>query len=665
EEEPEPPMIQRLPPGPPPPPPPSRRTRRSAVAPVAEPEAPPAALIPDSFLPSLMGPIGLYHMSTAEVGPVAHLRLALHFDYFKSSGFLVQGDENSRVDGDFSFGFTPHEYLELFGAMLTSSNRNVRSAQGEPPRRDPELIKSFGDLVLGGKTALPVARGQSLGFVLGFRFLSSISELSVSPSSTSLWLGPLYTLDLRQVADVPVRLHASVDFYLDNSHNLINFNDPTISIFTREVASFAYDIKKSRMRFALGVEVPLEQATAPVPIDLFGEYHAEVVTSSGDFAPFDSAGFTNPRNRDQQWLTFGVRARVFQGITLDAGMDLRVRSVGYAYGPPLPPYLIRFGLAYPFDIASFIQPKVITKTIEKPVAVGPAAALEAPITGVVKSSKDGKAIANAIVSVVGRPLSRVGTDPDGAFQTHMLPPGPVVLDVSAPGHEAARVNAAVILSRPTKVEVTLQARVATGNVRGRITDGKGQGLPASIRFSGAEAFSAQADAQGNYSAALPVGPYRVTVEMPAMPPKEVPLDIVEGQDKTLDVSMGAGGGAPGAPAVPATLNGDVVVPKTALKFKGTKLDAKMQASLDGVAALLAEHPEIRVLKVDVYWDNSAGPKGKAMTDAQAKAIKDYLVKKGVADSRITAEGHGADNPLVPNIGPVNKGKNRRVELHVQ
>jgi hypothetical protein len=96
---------------------------------------------------------------------VNHLRLALHFDYFKSAGFLIAGaldtDENSRVDGSFSFGYTPHEYLELFGAMLTSSNRNHRSGIGEPPRRDPELIKSFGDLVLGGKTALPVARGMT------------------------------------------------------------------------------------------------------------------------------------------------------------------------------------------------------------------------------------------------------------------------------------------------------------------------------------------------------------------------------------------------------------------------------------------------------------------------------------------------------------------------
>ncbi len=642
-------------------PPPRPRPRRPApVAADLEPEVHPP--VPDSFLPTLMGPIGLYHISTAEVGPVNHLRLALHFDYFKSAGFLVQGDENSRVDGSFSFGYTPHEYVELFGAMLTSSNRNVRSAVGEPPRRDPELIKSFGDLVLGAKTALPVARGQSVAFELGLRFLSSISDLSVSPSSTSLWFGPLYTLDLRPISDIPLRFHASANFYLDNSHNLIDFSDPTISIFTREVASFAYGIQKSRMRFALGVEVPLEEITAPVPLDIFGEYHADIITASGDFAPFDAAGFTHPRNRDQQFVTLGVRARVFKGITLDAGTDVRLRSVGYAYGPPLPPYLVIFGAAYPFDIASFLTPTIVTKTIERPVPTGPPPALEGQIAGVVKSSRDGKGIPNAIVSIVGKPLSRVGTDPDGSFQTIMLAPGPAVLDVSAPGHEATRVNAAVIIGRSAKVEVTLQARVATGNVRGHVTDGKGQPLQAALRFSGAEAFSAQADASGAFSAALPVGPYRVTAEMPAMPPKEVTLDIVEGQDKTLDIVMGGGGG--GATSV-ATLNGDVITPGKPLKFKGgSKLDPKMQASLDGVADLLQAHPELRALKVDAYWDNSAGAKAKAMTDAQAKAIKDYLVKKGVAEGRIQAEGHGADNPLVPNIGPVNKAKNRRVELHV-
>ncbi|HEY2730814.1 MAG TPA: OmpA family protein [Polyangia bacterium] len=654
DEEPLPPSLQLPRPGPRPP--------MAATSADFEP-VPARTPVPDSFLPSIMGPIGLYHLSTAEVGPVNHLRLALHFDYFKSSNFLVGGDENSRVDGSFSFGYTPHEYLELFGAMLTSSNRNKRSGLGEPPRRDPELIKSFGDLVLGAKTAVPVARGMTLGFELGFRFLSSISDLSVSPSSTSLWLGPLYSLDLRPINGAPLRFHASANFYVDNSKNLIDFSDPTISPYTREVASFAYGIAQNRFRFGLGVDVPLEQRTAPVPLDLFGEYHAEIVTAKGD-ATFTGAsgaklcGGPCTTNRDQQWLTFGLRARVLHGLTLDAGVDVRLQSVGEEYGAPLPPYLVIFGASYPLDIDAFTKPIVVTRTIERNVAPGPAPSLDAPVTGTVKSARDGKGVPNAIVAVVNRPRSRVGTDPDGSFQTVPLPPGPALLDVSAPGFEAARVTAAVILGRPAKLDVTLTPRMATGNVRGKVTDAKGQPMQASLRFAGAEAFSAQADASGNFSAALPVGPYRVIVEMPAMPPKEVPLDIVEGQDKTLDIVMRG-------PNTNVTLAGDVVTLKQPLKFKGAaRLDPKMQATLDGVADLLQEHPELRTLRVDVYWDSSAGAKAKPLTEAQAKAIKDYLVKKGVSEGRVEAIGHGSENPLVPNIGPVNKGKNRRVELHV-
>jgi outer membrane protein OmpA-like peptidoglycan-associated protein len=44
-------------------------------------------------------------------------------------------------------------------------------------------------------------------------------------------------------------------------------------------------------------------------------------------------------------------------------------------------------------------------------------------------------------------------------------------------------------------------------------------------------------------------------------------------------------------------------------------------------------------------------------------VKEYLVKKGVPEGRVEAVGMGADKPLVPNIGPANKAKNRRVELH--
>jgi outer membrane protein OmpA-like peptidoglycan-associated protein len=83
-----------------------------------------------------------------------------------------------------------------------------------------------------------------------------------------------------------------------------------------------------------------------------------------------------------------------------------------------------------------------------------------------------------------------------------------------------------------------------------------------------------------------------------------------------------------------------------------------------VADILDEHTDIKSLRVEAHWDTSAGPGAKDVTQKQADLIKQYLVKKGVADGRVEAVGVGADKPLVPNISPTNKAKNRRVELHV-
>ena len=49
---------------------------------------------------------------------------------------------------------------------------------------------------------------------------------------------------------------------------------------------------------------------------------------------------------------------------------------------------------------------------------------------------------------------------------------------------------------------------------------------------------------------------------------------------------------------------------------------------------------------------------------QAACVKDYLTKKGIPADRIEAVGMSADQPLVPNVTPAYKLKNRRLELHI-
>lgn len=627
-----------------------------AESPPPAPEAENAGPVSDSFLPSLVGPIGLYHLSTAEVGPVDHLRLALHGQLFHASSFLVQDDQDTRLSGNFSFGFTPHPYIELFGALLTSSNRNERPAEAN--RRDPVLIKSFGDLILGGKGVYPVARGLSIGGELGLLFLSAISDLALSPSSTSLWFGPIATYDFRTAYGIPLRLHANVSFYLDNSKNLYDFTGTTV--FTHEVAMFAYGIADSRFRFAVGVDTPLEQLTAPIPLQIFAEYHLEVATDSSDPA---FAAYATHDNRDQQWVTFGLRARVFHGLTLDAGFDAAVHSVGYGYGPPLPPYNVLFGVAFPLDIDAFKRPVIVTRTIEKETAPP-----TGTVIGRVVASSDAKPIGDAVVSFVGHARSRVATDPDGSFASGPLLPGPVDVEVTAAGFESVKSSALVAAGGSASVEVSLKAKIVTGNVRGKIADGAGHGLSATLHFIGGTTFEAHAEVGGLYSAALPAGPYRVTVDAPGFPTKEAPLDINAGQEHQLDITL-----RPANPDV--TLTGQAIVLRVPIRFQpgAPRLPPGVKAELEGVAEVLSDHPEIKTLRIEAHWTGAKGKgkgKGKgdggakALTERQAAFIKDYLASKGAPADRLEAVGRGSEAPLVPNLGSASQKKNRRVELIV-
>jgi outer membrane protein OmpA-like peptidoglycan-associated protein len=619
---------------------------------------------PDSYLPTLSGPIGLYRISTAEVGPTNHLRLSLHGEFFQSSSFLVDKDVDRRLLGDFTFGYTVHPNVELFGALLTASNRNTRGVEAD--RRDPELIKSFGDLVLGAKGQMPLARGANVGFELGLKFLSSVSDLSFSASSTSVWFGPLFTLDLRRLGKggTPLRVHANLTYYVDNSSHLHDFTGTTV--YTQEVASFAYGIAANRFRMGLGLDAPLDSINPSLPVTPFVEYHAEIVTSGADptfsnYMPPACGTMQYPckYNRDEHWVTVGTRARVYRGFTLDAGVDIALRSVGYAYGTPLPPYNVVFGMSFPLDIDAFRRPVVVTRTIEK--SIGPPPPTEGRVAGTVKSSKGGTPVAGAIIAVSGRPRARVATDPDGSFESAGLPPGPTDLEVSAPGFEPAKLSAVVDPAKLAEIDVSLTPKVQTGNVRGKVADGAGRGIEASLKFLGSDNFEAKSDGSGLFSAALPVGAYKVMAEAPGLPMKEAQLDVIAASDKQMDFVLK---NHPVNPDVALTDTAFTLKKPIKLKAGATAIDTKVQPELDSVADILDEHSDIKSLRVEAHWDTSAGPGAKDVTQKQADLIKQYLIKKGVADARVEAVGVGADKPLVPNISPSNKAKNRRVELHI-
>ena len=289
----------------------------------------------DAPSPSRVGASGLYQISTAEVGAPHELRLALYGNFFRATNVLIFGDQDTRVGATVAAAWSAGRHLELFGALRTWDNRDA--APGGPPATD-----LAGDAAAGVKAV--VRKGESLGagIELGARFPF---ERAAFPQSMSAWIDALGTVDLRTFS-VPLRAHASAGFYFDNSGAAVDLVGVPQPARQREL--FADGIASSRVRLAVAVDAPLEGRTGRVGLHPFAEYHLESVTAAANPAFQDLA----PLNRDQQWLTVGLRARFGPRITVSAGTDLLTRSIGFPFGPPLPPYDLFVGLAVPLALAA-------------------------------------------------------------------------------------------------------------------------------------------------------------------------------------------------------------------------------------------------------------------------------------------------------------------------
>lgn len=97
-------------------------------------------------------------------------------------------------------------------------------------------------------------------------------------------------------------------------------------------------------------------------------------------------------------------------------------------------------------------------------------------------------------------------------------------------------------------------------------------------------------------------------------------------------------------------------------FNKYEVKNKVKGSLNTLAKALEENPDIRI-KIDGYTD-FIGSEGYnlELSVKRAKAIKNYLVDRGVKSSNISIEGYGKQSPIANNATAAGRAKNRRVEF---
>ncbi|NNE13874.1 MAG: OmpA family protein [Saprospiraceae bacterium] len=86
--------------------------------------------------------------------------------------------------------------------------------------------------------------------------------------------------------------------------------------------------------------------------------------------------------------------------------------------------------------------------------------------------------------------------------------------------------------------------------------------------------------------------------------------------------------------------------------------------LDNVAALIGENENVKV-ELSGHTDSTGDDDlNMALSEARAKAVRNYLLEKGVSSASIIAKGYGETAPIDSNETPEGRQNNRRTELKI-
>jgi len=120
-----------------------------------------------------------------------------------------------------------------------------------------------------------------------------------------------------------------------------------------------------------------------------------------------------------------------------------------------------------------------------------------------------------------------------------------------------------------------------------------------------------------------------------------------------------------APAAPAVTQSKITLQADTLyDFDKSTLKPEGKATLDKIAADLSKIKLEVIIAVGNTDSVGTDAYNMALGQRRAQSVKDYLVSKGVDQSRIYTESKGKSNPVASNATAEGRAKNRRTDIEV-
>ena len=199
-------------------------------------------------------------------------------------------------------------------------------------------------------------------------------------------------------------------------------------------------------------------------------------------------------------------------------------------------------------------------------------------------------------------------------------------------------------------------------VKGKVSDKKtGQGLPSSVELtdviSKQPISKLQTDEEGSYLVTLPVGKdYAFNVNRKGYLFYSENFDLSgKAPDSTYIVNIAL---------QPIEANASIVLKNVFFDTKKTDLRSESITELDNVVRLMNDNPKLKVL-ISGHTDDVGSPSDNLkLSTGRAVSVVNYLLGKGVNNSRLSFKGFGEANPVADNNTEEGRALNRRTELSV-
>jgi outer membrane protein OmpA-like peptidoglycan-associated protein/tetratricopeptide (TPR) repeat protein len=200
-------------------------------------------------------------------------------------------------------------------------------------------------------------------------------------------------------------------------------------------------------------------------------------------------------------------------------------------------------------------------------------------------------------------------------------------------------------------------------VKGRVFDQKtNKGLPSSVILTdlsnGQVISNLQTDETGNYLITLPKGKnyaFDVNRRGYLFHSENFSLSSKDQGDTAYHIDI---------PLQPIEANAAIVLKNIFFDPNQFEIKPESGTELNAVVQLMKENPGLHI-QINGHTDNSGkAADNKILSENRAKAVTNYLISKGIAQTRLSFKGFGDTQPVADNGNPEGRAKNRRTELFV-